>query len=724
MTLPVCPPPTSSTAGSRPSWRRPGLTAFRDPVDGPPGAPRRRAAGLELVGREDGPIVDVGSGGGTPGIPLAASLPDREVTVLEAERRKCDFLERWTVELPNLRVVRGRAEEQPPERYGVAVAKALAVRRWRPSGAFRSCAREARSCSGSGRRSSRVASRSGGAARGGGRADAGRVRRAPQDRADPTGIPPPSGRRPQAAARLSRSAAPLPCPQRGNVRAPGVSRHGCAVPARVYAIANQKGGVGKTTTAVNLAACLAEAGERCLIVDLDPQANATSGLALRANGHSTLDLLDGAPLGELVTPSSLANLDLVPAKAELAAATVHLSALEGGERYLADALARGATARYRFVFLDCPPSFGPLTVNALAAADRVVVPVQAEYYALEGLSQLLGSIDLVKRRLNPRLGVAGILLTMVDARTRLAEDVERGAPLPLRRPRLHADRAPLRAPRRGAEPRASRDRLRPALRRRRGLLEGGDGACRAHLRPPHPAAASAAGSRFSSAAPRGGSDLLHLPLDAIHPNPRQPRRRFEPEATSGLAASLRHQGVLQPIVVRPRPEGGYELVAGERRWRAAREAGLETLPALVGDADDRETLLLALVENVARENLSPVEEARAYATLVDEFELSLGDVAERVGRSKPGVSNRLRLLELPEEVLWMLARGELRGHARAVLAVPDDEARLRLARRVARDGLTVRATERAAQEGGASRRPRRPPSTLLSPSGPARQPSG
>ena len=197
------------------------------------------------------------------------------------------------------------------------------------------------------------------------------------------------------------------------------------MPARIYAIANQKGGVGKTTTAVNLAACLAEAGERCLIVDLDPQANATSGLGLRANGHSTLDLLDGTPLRELVDPGPVANLDVVPAKAELAAATVHLSALEGGERYLSDALRDEATEPYRFVFLDCPPSFGPLTVNALAAADSVIVPVQAEYYALEGLSQLLGSIDLDKRRLNPRLGVAGILLTMVDGRTRLAEDVER-----------------------------------------------------------------------------------------------------------------------------------------------------------------------------------------------------------------------------------------------------------------------------------------------------------
>ena len=129
---------------------------------------------------------------------------------------------------------------------------------------------------------------------------------------------------------------------------------------------------------------------------------------------------------------------------------------------------------------------------------------------------------------------------------------------------------------------------------------------------------------------------------------------------------------------------------------------MPTIPAVVRHADDRDTLLLGLVENVARENLSPVEEARAYASLIDEFELSLGEVAERVGRSKPSVSNRVRLLELPEDVLWMLARGELtEGHARAVLALPDDDARRRLAKKIASEGLTVRAAEKAARDGGA-----------------------
>jgi chromosome partitioning protein len=194
------------------------------------------------------------------------------------------------------------------------------------------------------------------------------------------------------------------------------------MPGRVYALANQKGGVGKTTTAINLAACLAEAGERTLVVDLDPQANATSGLGERANGSSSLDLLDGIPLPKLAKQTRFARLDLVPAKAELAGAAVELSRRGDGERYLTDALA-GATADYAFVFVDCPPSLGPLTVNALAAADRVLVPVQAEYYALEGLAQLVGSVELVRSRLNPRLALGGVLLTMVDRRTRLAADV-------------------------------------------------------------------------------------------------------------------------------------------------------------------------------------------------------------------------------------------------------------------------------------------------------------
>ena len=204
------------------------------------------------------------------------------------------------------------------------------------------------------------------------------------------------------------------------------------------------------------------------------------------------------------------------------------------------------------------------------------------------------------------------------------------------------------------------------------------------------------------------ADLIHVPVGSIRPNARQPRRRVDAEGVAGLADSVKAQGVIQPIVVRPDGDGSYELVAGERRWRAAKAAGLATVPALVRETDDRDTLLLALVENVAREDLSPVEEARAYAVLQDEFGLSLGDIAERVGRSKPSVSNRLRLLDLPDDVLALVERGALtEGHARAVLAVPDHYGRRRLARRIVQQGLSVRAAERAARWAGARTKPRK-----------------
>ena len=208
----------------------------------------------------------------------------------------------------------------------------------------------------------------------------------------------------------------------------------------------------------------------------------------------------------------------------------------------------------------------------------------------------------------------------------------------------------------------------------------------------------------------GTTELGQIPVEQIHANPRQPRKRFDHEATVGLADSIRALGVITPLLVRPREAGGYELIAGERRWRAAREAGIATLPALVREAADRDALVLGLVENVAREELTPVEEARAYAVLMDEFELGLGEVADRVGRSKPAISNRMRLLELSDDILAMLERGELtEGHARAVLAVPDSDERRRLARRIVRQGLSVRAAEREARWAGARTKRRRRP---------------
>lgn len=205
-----------------------------------------------------------------------------------------------------------------------------------------------------------------------------------------------------------------------------------------------------------------------------------------------------------------------------------------------------------------------------------------------------------------------------------------------------------------------------------------------------------------------GIDLVQLPVGSIVPGQFQPRRHFDETALSQLAESIRAQGIVQPVLVRPVTGGGYELLAGERRWRAAQAAGLATIPAVVRDGDDGDALMVALVDNVAREDLSPIEEARGYALLVEEFDLTLAEIGSKVARSKSSVSNRIRLLELPDEVIALVDEGKLtEGHARAVLSVPDHEERRRFARRIVRDGLSVRAAERAATRAGARQRTRR-----------------
>ncbi|MGI8595592.1 MAG: ParA family protein [Solirubrobacteraceae bacterium] len=194
----------------------------------------------------------------------------------------------------------------------------------------------------------------------------------------------------------------------------------------VFAVANQKGGVGKTTTAVNLAACVAEAGYETLLVDVDPQGNATVNLGLGKKERPNLyDVLGGAASAEAAVRSSgVERLAILPSTPDLAGANAELPRLPGSETRLREAL-DPLRDRFDYVFLDCPPSLGPLTVNALVAAERVIVPVQTEYFALEGLAGLLDTLGLIQRELNPRLSVAGMLLTMHDGRTRLGQDVER-----------------------------------------------------------------------------------------------------------------------------------------------------------------------------------------------------------------------------------------------------------------------------------------------------------
>ena len=194
---------------------------------------------------------------------------------------------------------------------------------------------------------------------------------------------------------------------------------------QTIACANQKGGVGKTTTVVNLGSYLALAGERVLLIDLDPQGNATSGLGFDRNSidRSIYDaVVDGIEIDELIQPGPTARLDVVPSAIALAGAELELAPLEGRERRLARQLS-DVVDRYDYILIDCPPALGLLTVNALTAANSVLIPLQCEYYALEGLTQLLATLDLVRENLNPALTINGIVLTMYDARTNLSADV-------------------------------------------------------------------------------------------------------------------------------------------------------------------------------------------------------------------------------------------------------------------------------------------------------------
>jgi ParB family transcriptional regulator, chromosome partitioning protein len=204
-------------------------------------------------------------------------------------------------------------------------------------------------------------------------------------------------------------------------------------------------------------------------------------------------------------------------------------------------------------------------------------------------------------------------------------------------------------------------------------------------------------------------ELRELPVTLIKPNPSQPRTKFDEEALAGLAASIESSGIVQPLLVRPLPDGSYELVAGERRWRAAQQAGLDKVPAVVRDQAEAERLQAALIENMVREDLNPVEEAKACSALVEELGLTKEELARRVGRSRPAVSNLIRLLELPDEALELLESGDLsEGHGKALLGATGHDVRRRLARDAARGGWSVRETEEKVRLAGQPRaRPRR-----------------
>ena len=368
--------------------------------------------------------------------------------------------------------------------------------------------------------------------------------------------------------------------------------------ARVIAITNQKGGVGKTTTAVNLGASLAASEQRTLIIDCDPQANTTSALGFAKDpSRRTLyqSLILGEPIERVVLDAQVEGLDLIPSDKNLVGAQLDLVSMENREYRLKGVIA-GILAKYNYILIDCPPSLDLLTLNALAASDSVLVPIQCEFLALEGVSDLIDTLLRLRRTINPALAIEGILLTMYDDRTTLSRQVsadlrsffgaqvfETVIPRNVRLAEAPSHGMPVMfydIHSKGAE--SYIQLAKEVITMPRNALGRGLSAL---IREPEAAAAAAAAAGAGGAdsndagssdvssggdpAPAQSSGFLQVDIDLIDPSPYQPRTRFREEALDELAQSIRATGVIQPIVVR-RIGDRYQLIAGERVARRAK----------------------------------------------------------------------------------------------------------------------------------------------------------
>jgi len=471
---------------------------------------------------------------------------------------------------------------------------------------------------------------------------------------------------------------------------------------KIYAVVNQKGGVGKTTSVINVGAYLAGNGWRVLVVDMDPQANATSGLGFDKEKleRSMYDLLLGTFQADdvAVAYEPLSNLTLLPAHPDLSGAEVELVNEMAREYRLQKAL-EPIDGRFDYVFIDCPPSLSLLTINALTAArDGVLIPVQCEYLALEGLSQLMRTLEMVRRYLNEKLTIRGMMMTMYDGRTNLSRQVVeevRGhfagkvfrtiIPRNVRRHGVQSFDGRVAEGRRRTDEGRRQGKGRERMTRRRGLGRG-----LGALIPQGDDAEEGAEPQGE----RPASGLRTVAIDTIAPNPRQPRSRMDEAALEELAASITEHGLIQPLIVHDEGDGRYVLIAGERRWRAAQRTGMETVPVVVKEASPQTMLEMALIENVQRADLNPLEEATAYRQLIDDFGLTQEQVAQRVGKSRPAVANAVRLLDLPPKIQQAVVEEEISGgHARALLGLPTPEAQMAVMRNILKNGLSVRQTE-------------------------------
>ena len=494
------------------------------------------------------------------------------------------------------------------------------------------------------------------------------------------------------------------------------------VRARVVAVTNQKGGVGKTTTTINLAASLALADQKVLLVDVDPQANLTSGVGLRGQSGAGGTIYDALTSGHAesrstrgVHPAHRGRRPLrhscrpEPHRRGDRARRRCRNASSG-----CAACSRRCGTQFDSIFIDCPPSLGLLTLNALVAADAVLIPLHCEYFALEGLADLVATMRRVRASLNPSLDIEGVLLTMNDERTNLgATGRPRRARVlqgkGVRHRRSRATCASREAPShgkpvvlydaksRGAEAyvalaREVLARNAPPGLRRKPATDQRKIAARSYRVPVN------AQRLRDQHGPNATNGALGKGLSALIPD--------APEPTPSRVTRARHGSASRPTSYQPRARDGrrapggaraidqgqrrhsadrrahaptatrYQIIAGERRWRAAQQAGLR---ACRWSSASRERpraqrlLEMALIENIQREDLNPIEEAAAYRRLADEFHLTQDDIAAAVGKDRATIANMLRLLKLPDEVREEVAAGRLSmGHARAMLALTDE----------------------------------------------------